>query len=221
MAIICIAGTSRGIGKTAVAEFLLGELAGWHAARVRVADEIPERFSGTVAEEGYRLLAGDEALEADPELRRLQGAGAEGVSLLMAEARGLETGLRAMLADLDPETDVLVEGNAFLWARHADVSVMVVGAGPTGKGLGPVRPSVRELFEKIDIWAWNTRADPNDEGFFEFPMALGKMGFRRAVTNRADYHHVNPRRPVHDGNPDFVAAVRRRIDDLRRLTEGY
>ena len=40
MAIVCIAGTSAGIGKTAVAEFLLTRLPGWHAARVRVAEEL-------------------------------------------------------------------------------------------------------------------------------------------------------------------------------------
>ena len=47
MAVICIAGIAPGIGKTAVAELVLRELGGrprwgWHAARVRMADEIPE-----------------------------------------------------------------------------------------------------------------------------------------------------------------------------------
>ena len=54
MAIVSIAGVARGIGKTAVAELLLTRLEGWHAARVRVADEIPD--AARIGDEGARVV---------------------------------------------------------------------------------------------------------------------------------------------------------------------
>jgi len=219
MAIVCIAGVGRGIGKTAVAEFLLTRLEGWHAARVRVADEIPDADAARIGDEGSRVV-----MEADDaEVRRLHDAGAVSTAVLLAEARGLEAGLDALLAALPQDANILVEGNAFLWARRADLAVMVVGPGLSGKGLAPVRPATRELFGKIDLWTWNTRGDPVAEGFFEFPQALVRMGFRGGVTNRADFHHVNPRETAHEGNRAFLKAMRRRIDriGIRRESDAF
>jgi hypothetical protein len=211
MAIVSIAGVARGIGKTAVAEFLLARLEGWHAARVRVADEIPETDAARIGDEGSRVVMDAD----DAEVRRLHDAGAVSTAVLLAEARGLEAGLDALLAALPRGANILVEGNAFLWARRADLAVMVIGPGPSGKGLAPVRPSTRELFGKIDLWTWNTRGDPAAEGFFEFPQALIRMGFQGGVTNRADFHHVNPVRSNDPANAEFFAAMH---DRLRRLT---
>jgi hypothetical protein len=210
MAIVCIAGVARGIGKTAVAEFLLARLEGWHAARIRVADEIPDADAARIGDEGSRVV-----LDADDaEARRLLDAGAVSAAVLLAKPRGLEAGLDALLAALPQGTNVLIEGNAFLWARRADLAVMVIGPGPSGKGLAPVRPSTRELFGKIDLWTWNTRGDPAAEGFFEFPQALVQMGFRGSVSNRADFHHINPRTRDHSGNRTFFDALRRHIQHL-------
>jgi len=210
MAIVCIAGIARGIGKTAVAEFLLARLEGWHTARVRVADEIPDADAARIGDEGFLLVSECD----DAETRRLRGAGATSAAVLLAEPRGLEAGLDTLLTALPPGADILIEGNAFLWARRADLAVMVIGPGPSGKGLAPVRPSTRELFGKIDLWTWNTRGDPAAEGFFEFPQALVRMGFRGGVTNRADFHYVNPRETAHEGNRAFLKAMRRRIDRI-------
>ena len=211
MAIVCIAGVARGIGKTAVAEFLLARLEGWHAARVRVADEIPDADAARIGDEGSRVVMDAD----DAEVRRLHDAGAVSTAVLLAEARGLEAGIDALLAALPQGANILVEGNAFLWARCADLAVMVVGPGPSGKGLAPVRPATRELLRKIDLWTGNTRGDPAAEGFFEFPQALIRMGFRGGVTNRADFHHVNPVRSDAPANAEFLAAMH---DRLRCLT---
>jgi len=127
----------------------------------------------------------------------------------------LAAGLKALLGRLPPRADLLVEGNAFLWAREADVAVMVIGPGPAGRGLVRVRPAVRELFRKVGIWAWNTRRDPYDEGFFEFPQALARMGFLASVSNRAEFHHVNPHEAGHAGNGPFVETVRAVLDRHR------
>ena len=210
MAIFCIAGVARGIGKTAVAELLLTRLEGWHAARIRVADEIPDADAARIGDEGFFLVSECD----DAETRRLRDAGAGAAAVLLAEPRGLEAGLDALLAALPRGANILVEGNAFLWARRADLAVMVIGPGPSGKGLAPVRPSTRELFGKIDLWTWNTRGDPAAEGFFEFPQALVRMGFRGGVTNQADSHHVNPRETGHAGTRAFLKAMRRRIDRI-------
>jgi hypothetical protein len=210
MAILVIAGVGRGIGKTAVAEFLLARLEGWHAARVRVADEIPETDAARIGDEGFLLLTETD----DAESRRLLAAGAATAAVLLAEARGLAAGLARLLESLPEGTNLLIEGNAFLWARRADLAVMVIGPGPSGKGLAPVRPATRELVGKIDLWTWNTRGDPAAEGFFEFPQALARMGIRDGVTNRADFHHVNPRDMGHAGNRAFLKAMRRHIDRI-------
>jgi NAD(P)-dependent dehydrogenase (short-subunit alcohol dehydrogenase family) len=96
MAIVCIAGVGRGIGKTAVAEFLLARLEGWHAARVRVADEIPQADAARIGDEGFLLVSECD----DSEVRRLRGAGAMSAAVLLAEPRGLEAGLDTLLTAL-------------------------------------------------------------------------------------------------------------------------
>jgi hypothetical protein len=211
MAIVCVSGAGPGIGKTAVMEMLLGATHGAHAARVRVADEVPATEAARVAAKGYGLAAVSEAGEGDEESGRLLAAGAQSVTVLMAEPRGLDAGLKAMMGRLPRGADVIVEGNAYLWAREADLAIMVIGAGPSGKGLVRVRQSVREIFPKIHIWTWNTRTDPHDEGFFEFPQALARMGFRESVSNHADYHDVNPRVAAYAGNEPFLDCVRERL----------
>jgi len=49
------------------------------------------------------------------------------------------------------------------------------------------------------------------------------MGFRGGVTNRADFHHVNPRETGHEGNRAFLKAMRRRIDriGIRRESDAF
>jgi hypothetical protein len=214
MAVICIAGVAAGIGKTAVAEFLLARLAGWHVARVRVADEMTDADTALLADAPHRLLSAAQ-VGADAEGRRFLAAGAGQTHVLLAQPRGLAEGLRALRALVPANANLLVEGNAYLWARQADLAVMVIGPGPSGKGLARVRASVREIFKKIDIWAWNTRRDPLAEGFFDFPMDLGRMGLGAGISNRADYHHVNPRDQAHAGNGPFAQAVRAALERKR------
>jgi len=206
MATICIAGTSPGIGKTSVAELLLARLPGWHAARVRVADEVVGTDAAYLADADYRLISSTTSAQ-DAESARLLAAGAHGATVLLAQPRGLAEGLKAMLAHTPAGAHFLVEGNAYLWGRDADVSIMVIGPGPSGKGMARAKASVRELFRKVNIWVWNSRTDPKAEGFFEFPLALAKMGFTEAVSNKADYHHVNPYKAGDSGNAPFTDAV--------------
>jgi len=206
MAIICVAGTSPGIGKTSVAELLLARLPGWHAARVRVADEVVGTDAAFLADAGYRLISGESAAN-DAEAHRLLAAGAHGASVLLAQPRGLADGLKAMLRQVPAGANLLVEGNAYLWGCDADVAIMVIGPGPSGKRMARAKISVRELFRKVNIWVWNTRTDPKHEGFFEFPHDLAKMGFVETVSNKADYHHVNPYTAGDSGNAPFAEAV--------------
>jgi hypothetical protein len=211
MAVVCIAGTSEGIGKTAVAELILGAFPGWHAARVRVADELSKADTARLGKATHVILP-PSAVSGDAEAARLLAAGAREAAVLLAQPRGLADGVDALAAGLPSGAHLLVEGNAYLWARTADVSIMVLGPGPSGKGLARVRPSVRELFQKIDIWTWNTRGSPGDEGFFDFPMTLAHMGMGRIVSNQADFHHVNPRESAHSGNEPFLACVRETLE---------
>ncbi|MBL7141211.1 MAG: hypothetical protein ISS74_09915 [Planctomycetes bacterium] len=223
MARICIAGVAPGIGKTTVAEMLLGHLDGWHAARVRVADEIPDAHAPHLADAGYALLRYPDETGPDAELARLVAAGAAGVRTLLAEPRGLTAGIEALADSIPAGGHLLIEGNAYLWAAEADLAVMVVGPGPAGKGLARVRPSVRELFGKIHVWVWSARTEPAEEGFFEFPQALARMGFATAVTNAADFHHVSPGRAGDTGRKAFLEAVRRRLEEawVRRGSDEF
>jgi len=223
MATICIAGVAPGIGKTAVAELLLAHLDGWHAVRVRVADEIPDAHAPHLADAGFALLRYPDETGPDAELARLADAGATQVHTLPAEPRGLAAGIDALTRAVPDGSHILIEGNAYLWAADADVAVMVLGPGPAGKGLARVRPSVRELFGKIDVWVWSTRTEPSEEGFFEFPQALARMGFARAVTNAADFHHVSPGRSDDAGREQFLSAVRRRLEEawVRRGSDEF
>jgi hypothetical protein len=211
MAIVCIAGTSAGIGKTAVAEFLLTRLPGWHAARVRVAEELDAADVALLGDAAHRLVSAAQCRD-DVEVSRLLAAGARELSVLLAQPRGLAEGIDSLTSHLPEGVNLLVEGNAYLWARPADISIMVLGPGPSGKGLGRVRPSVRELFQKIDIWAWNTRGRPGEEGFFEFPMELAAMGLGAIVSNQADFHDVNPRDAAHSGNASLAACLQKTLE---------
>ena len=219
MAIVCIAGTSPGIGKTSVAELLLAHLPGWHAARVRVADEIAGADAALLADADFRLVSSAPAV-LDAERERFLAAGAHGAAVLLARPRGLAEGLKAMLAHVPAGAHLLVEGNAYLWARDADVSIMVIGPGPSGKGMARAKNSVRELFRKVNIWVWNARTDPKAEGFFEFPMALAKMGFTETVSNKADYHHANPYKAGDSGNTPFTDAVVQALERSRWRPES-
>jgi len=212
MAVISIAGLAPGIGKTAVAEMLLGHLSGWHAARVRVADEIAEADADRLGDTGYALLLHPDETKADAELDRHLAAGAASARLLLAEPRGLAAGLADLARSVPEGGHLIAEGNAYLWAAEADLAIMVVGPGPSGKGLARVQRSVRELFGKIDVWVWNARTDPAEEGFFDFPLALGRMGLGPAVSNRADFHPVNPTRPDDPAGRPFLDAVRSRLE---------
>jgi len=213
MATICIAGVAPGIGKTTVAEMLLGHLDGWHAARVRVADEIHDAHAPRLAEAGFALLRYPDETGPDAELARLVAAGAAQVRTLLAEPRGLAAGIEALADAVPAGGHLLIEGNAYLWAADADLAVMVLGPGPSGKGLVRVRPSVRELFGKIHVWVWSARTQVAEEGFFEFPQALARMGFASAVTNAADFHHVSPGRTDDAGHEAFLEAIRRRLEE--------
>jgi len=189
---------------------------------VRVADEMAPADEALLADAAHRLLSPASAAE-DAEARRLAAAGAQGVQVLLAQPRGLQEGLRAMLARVPAGANLLVEGNAYLWAGEADVSVMVIGAGPSGSGLARVRASVRELFPKIAIWAWNTQCESDMAGFFEFPLALARMGFKAAVSNRSEYHHINPRESSHGGNGPFIDAVVNALErrQVRRDSDDF
>ncbi|MFO8014188.1 MAG: hypothetical protein R6X20_12890 [Phycisphaerae bacterium] len=223
MAVICIAGVGPRIGKTAVAEMLLGHLDGWHAARVRMADEIADGESVDLGDAGFALRSYADLRASDPELDRLRAAGAASVRVLLAEPRGLAPGLAALHEAVPDGTNLLAEGNAYLWAAEADLAVMVVGPGPSGKGLARVRRSVRELFGKVDMWVWNTRTNPTEEGFFDFPLALGRLGFGPAISNRADFHHVNPTRADDPAARPFLDAVRHRLEEawVQRGSEEF
>jgi len=220
MPIVCVSGAGPEIGKTAVTAMLLAASPGAHAARVRVADEVAAADAALMAEKGYHLVSRDGTGPHDAEAEHLLAAGAKSVTVLLAEPRGLDAGLSAMMARLPRGADLIVEGNAYLWARDADLAIMVIGAGPSGKGLVRVRQSVREIFPKIDIWAWNTRTDPHGEGFFEFPMALARMGFHNAVSNASDYHDVNPLVEDYAGNEAFLDCVRVRLSKRNRNGES-
>ncbi len=222
MAVICVAGVTEGIGKTAVAEMLIQALDRTSVARIRLGDEVPEAEAANVAECGHLVLA-DKELADNAEAARYREAGAESVTMLLAEPRGLSKGLVALDAARDSDATLLVEGNAWLWAREADLVVMVIGPGPRGSGLARVRGSARDLFEKVGIWAWNTRSDPTAEGFFEFPQRLARLGFRDAVYNTADFHHVHPGDADHPGNAAFMKDVRERLDGpwWRRESDAF
>ena len=213
MAIVCIAGISAGIGKTSVAEALLRARPGLSVARVRVAGEVGESDAALLADADHRIVTRTVA-DGDAEVSRLLAAGASAATVLLAQPRGLADGIKAMLARLPANADLLIEGNAYLWAGEADVAIMVLGPGPSGRGIGRVQPSVSELFGKIDIWAWNTRRDPSAEGFFDFPRELGRMGYARAITNRSDFLPINPLDASHEGvvalNDSLGRAMERR-----------
>jgi hypothetical protein len=211
MAVVCIAGTAKGIGKTAVAEALLAAFPGWHAARVRVADELTAADTARLSDALYGILPAASCPD-DAELARLAAAGAHETSVLLAQPRGLADGLASLVGKLPERTNLLVEGNGYLWARPADVSIMVIGPGPSGKGMGRIKASVREIFPKIDIWAWNTRTDPASEGFFDFPLELAALGSKEHVSNKADYHHLNPRRADDTGAAALAACVRQTLE---------
>jgi hypothetical protein len=132
MSIICIAGTSSGVGKTTVACGLLRYLPGWAAIKVtrcHLRGPCPHQRGCNVCMTltgSYQLREMTSANDVSgKDTWRLREAGASRVLWLIAQPEAVERGLKKALARLKSAPGVVVEGNAAVPWLGADLVVMV------------------------------------------------------------------------------------------------
>jgi len=129
--IITISGAHSGIGKTTVAEKLLGVLKGWSALKVTVIKK-----SGCPRSEPCGACEDDKtpfAIVSDPRVigqkgkdtGRMKAVGANKVLWLKATPLGLEAGLKAALGKLAGSKGIVVEGTSVLKYLRPDVGIFI------------------------------------------------------------------------------------------------
>lgn len=152
MRIICVAGSSSGVGKTTVACIMLRRLPGWAALKVTRSHRrgpCPHQRGCNVCatlERPYRLLEMTPENDLpDKDTWRLRQAGASRVFWLIARPEAVARGLKKALQRLKVVPGVVIEGNSAVPLVDADLVVMVKRRG------GKPSPSARAAADRADI----------------------------------------------------------------------
>src|SRR3989338_4964182 len=133
MKIITVSGAQSGVGKTIVAEKLLGILSGWSALKItvlhngrcptgkncRACDELDSEFS---------IVTDRAVIEKEgTDTQRLKVAGAKQVVWLKVKSRSFPTGLKAALAKFRKAKGIIIESTSVLKYLSPDLAIFVKG----------------------------------------------------------------------------------------------
>jgi len=193
MKIISIAGTTSNIGKTTVAESIIHQLTvdspeDMDSSSTNVsALKITTRHSGNCSKTScgvcdsikYPFVIIDDISIIDQpgkDTSRLKNAGAQKVIWLLSYPETLKDGIKAALEHFDNDATVIVEGNSFLIAHEADLSVLVVRPGRTG-----LKESAKLIIDKIDIALVNVERGAPPAQLNEIKQWLEELGSKADV----------------------------------------
>ncbi len=129
--IITISGAHSGVGKTAVAEKLLGVLKGWSALKVTVIKKngCPRSEPCGACEDKktpFTIVSDPKVInQKGKDTGRMKAVGAKKVLWLKATPFGLEAGLKAALRLLVGSKGVVVEGTSVLKYLKPDVGLFI------------------------------------------------------------------------------------------------
>jgi hypothetical protein len=134
---IVVSGAHSGIGKTRLAEEILGYLPDWSALKVTVKQEsgCPRDNSCQVCEEirdEFEIITDSKIIrQKGTDTARLKKAGARRVIWLRANLGGLQRGLNEAFSLLKKAQGIVIEGNSVLKFVKPDI-VIFISQLPTG-----------------------------------------------------------------------------------------
>ncbi len=135
MKIITVSGEHSGVGKTAVAEFLLGQLEGWAALKVTTIKDGPcpkKNPCGVCKDQNapFSIISAPRIIgRKGKDTHRMKAAGAKKVLWLKAKPSGLKEGLRKALERFNGSKGVIVEGTSVLKYLKPDLGIFITGKG--------------------------------------------------------------------------------------------
>ncbi|GJQ24144.1 MAG: hypothetical protein HRU72_04730 [Planctomycetia bacterium] len=206
MRIISITGTASGVGKTAVVRFLLKNLEDFSALKITTKHEgnCPRHSDCDVCETMKRPYT----ITTDPlqinqsgkDTALFNSAGARKVVWLQAHSEHLKRGIKEALAHFSKNDSILIEGNSFLHAHDADISILVTTPRET-----KIKRSTRQIVSKIDLAVINIYADDNPDDIIKTRERLHQIGCYAPV------HSINPMQDNYPPNEIFLNHIKEMI----------
>ncbi|MEE8317634.1 MAG: hypothetical protein V3S13_01835 [Candidatus Omnitrophota bacterium] len=152
MKTIVISGSHSNIGKTSLAEEMLGGMRNWSAlkvTRVRAGSRCPRDNGCTACSElnnDFDIIADEKIInKKDTDTARMKKAGAKKVIWLKANTRGMKQGLKKSLSYLRGSEGVVIEGTSVLRYIKPSLAIFITGKDKT------LRPAARLALKKADI----------------------------------------------------------------------
>ena len=206
MQIISITGTASGVGKTTVAQFLLKYLWSFSALKITTRHEgnCPRHSECDVCETMKRPYT----VTIDPlqinqtgkDTALFKNSGARKVVWLQANSEHLKAGIEEALSCFGKTDSIIVEGNSFLHAHDADLSILVVT--PRER---KIKRSTVQILPKIDLVVINKHADDSESDVTEARERLHQIGCYTPV------YIINPRDDGFSQNKIFLKHIRETI----------
>lgn len=203
MRIISITGTASGVGKTAVVRFLLKNLEDFSALKITTKHEgnCPRHSDCDVCETMKRPYTITTELpqinQTGKDTALFKSAGARKVVWLQAHSEHLKRGIEEALTHFNKNDSVLIEGNSFLHAHDADISILVITPRET-----KIKRSTREIVSRIDLAVINIYADDNPDDILKTRERLHQIGCYAPV------HVVNPLQDNYTPNEVFLCHMK-------------
>lgn len=132
---IIVSGVKSGVGKTYIAQKLLGYLPGWSALKVTVSKENScphERGCGICSKikEPFYIIKDETIInQAGKDTARLKKAGAKEVIWLKARPEGLKDGLEEALCEFSDCGGIVIEGTSVLKFIKPDLNIHLYERG--------------------------------------------------------------------------------------------
>ncbi|BBO16063.1 conserved hypothetical protein [Candidatus Brocadia pituitae] len=203
MRIISITGTASGVGKTAVVRFLLKNLEDFSALKITTKHEgnCPRHSGCDVCEtmkRPYTITTDPPQInQAGKDTALFKSAGARKVVWLQAHSEHLKRGIKEALTHFNKNDSVLIEGNSFLHAHDADISILVTTPRET-----KIKRSTREIVSRIDLAVINIYADDSPDDIMKTRERLHQIGCYAPV------HVVNPLQDDYTPNEVFLCHMK-------------
>jgi len=206
MRIISITGTASGVGKTTVARFLLQHLEDFSALKITTKHEgnCPRHSTCDVCEtmkHPYTITIDPLQInQSGKDTALFKNAGARKVVWLQTHSEYLKTGIEEALTYFNKNDSILVEGNSFLHAYDADLSILV-----TTPREAKIKRSTRQIVSKIDLAVINKYADDNTDDIMKTQERLHEIGCYAPV------HIINPLQENYPPNEVFLTHIKEMI----------
>lgn len=150
--IITVSGAHSGVGKTQVAEMLLGKLKDWSALKITLTHRggaCPVHKDCKACGElhsDFSIIGKKDIIEAKgKDTQRFKSAGAKEVLWLKAKPEALEKGLKKAISLFKKTKGLIIETNSALKYLKPDLAILVKNKDSV------LKPSAKEILGKVDF----------------------------------------------------------------------